>query len=62
MPEWGNDCSDLAELLLWESQDPNLHRERLRIEGESGEYPRVRHQARTSGGSIPPTHPSYFPF
>ncbi|QZA88273.1 IS4 family transposase [Salinarchaeum sp. IM2453] len=38
MLELGYELPDLDELLLWASQNPNPHRERLRREVESGEF------------------------
>jgi hypothetical protein len=39
MLELGYELPDLDELLLMVSRDPNPHRERLRSEVQSGEYP-----------------------
>ena len=38
MVEMGYELPDLDELLLWASQNPNPHRERLREQVESGEF------------------------
>ena len=38
MLELGYELPDLDELLLWASQNPNPHRERLRGQIESGEF------------------------
>jgi hypothetical protein len=38
MLELGYELPDLDELLLWASQNPNPHRERLHREVESGEF------------------------
>jgi IS4 transposase len=38
MVELGYELPDLDELLLWASQNPNPHRERLRSQVESGEF------------------------
>jgi IS4 transposase len=38
MAELGYELPDLDELLLWASQDPNPHRQRLREQVESGEF------------------------
>jgi IS4 transposase len=43
MLELGYELPDLDELLLWASQDPNPHRERLRSDVESGEFAFDRH-------------------
>jgi IS4 transposase len=43
MVELGYELPDLDELLLWASQNPNPHRERLRREVESGEFGFDRH-------------------
>jgi putative transposase len=43
MLDLGYELLDLDELLLWTSQDPNPHRERLRSHVESGEFAFARH-------------------
>jgi IS4 transposase len=43
MIELGYELPDLDELLLWVSQDPNPHRERLREQVQSGEFAFDRH-------------------
>jgi len=43
MLDLGYEPMDLDELLLWASQDPNPHRERLRREVEWGEFAFDRH-------------------
>ena len=43
MLELGYELPDLDELLLWASQNPNQHRERLRGHVESGEFAFDRH-------------------
>jgi len=43
MLELGYELPDLDDLLLWASQNPNPHRERLRDEVESGEFASDRH-------------------
>jgi IS4 transposase len=43
MLELGYELPDLDELLLWASQNPNPHRQRLRGQVESGEFPFDRH-------------------
>jgi IS4 transposase len=43
MLELGYELPDLDELLLWASQNPNPHRQRLRSQVESGEFAFDRH-------------------
>jgi putative transposase len=43
MIELGYELPDLDELLLWVSQNPNPHRERLREQVQSGEFAFDRH-------------------
>jgi IS4 transposase len=43
MVELGYELPDLDELLLWASRNPNPHRQRLRRQVESGEFPFDRH-------------------
>jgi len=43
MVELGYELPDLDKLLLWASQNPNPHRERLRSQVESGEFAFDRH-------------------
>jgi len=43
MVDLGYELPDLDELLLWASQNPNPHRERLRSQVESGEFAFDRH-------------------
>jgi len=43
MLDLGYELPDSDDLLLWASQNPNPHRERLRGEVESGEFAFDRH-------------------